>query len=97
MTEQQIIERIRSTTDIAVLTRELQRNRSTQDYLQALRNGEKQATADWLNSSSLFFPEDFVEEMKQLSLRLVPIEKRSAQLARIESALEEQLKKVRKN
>jgi hypothetical protein len=96
MTEQQIVERIGATTDERVLEMELQRNRATQDYLDVVLEGGREATADYLDSSALFFPEDFVEEMKQtISSLALRIEKRLTQLKRIEGALTQQLEKSR--
>jgi len=96
MTEQQIIERIRATTDERLLATELQRNLATQDYLNVVLAGRREAVADYLNSSPLFFPEDFVEEVKQVNSSSAPrIEKRLAQLKRIEGALTQQLAKSR--
>lgn len=95
MTERQIVERIGATTDERVLEMELQRNRATQDYLDVVLEGAREATADYLDSSPLFFPEDFVEEMKQLiSSSALRIEERVAQLKRIEGALTQQLEKL---
>src|SRR5271157_959736 len=51
MTEQQIIERIRATTDERLLATELQRNLATQDYLNVVLAGRREAVADYLNSS----------------------------------------------
>lgn len=96
MTEQQIIERIRATTDERVLTTELQRNCAIQDYLNVVLEGRREAIADYLNSSPLFLPEDFVEEVKQANSSSAPrIEKRLTQLKRIEAALTQQLEKSR--
>ena len=94
MTEQQIIERIRDTSDERVLANELQRNRATQDYLNVVLEGGRDATADYLDSSSLFLPEDFVKEMKQvISSTSQRIEERLVQLKRIEAAIAQQLEK----
>ena len=96
MTEEQIIERIHTTTDERVLTTELQRNCALQDYLTVVLEGRREATADYLASSPLFLPEDFVEEMKQASSSSAHrIEERLAQLKRIEAALTQQLEKSR--
>ena len=96
MTEKQVIERIRNTTEERVLENELQRNRATQDYLSVVLEGGREATADYLNTSPLFFPEDFVEEMKEvISSSALRIEKRLAQLRRIEGAITQQLEKSR--
>lgn len=96
MTEQQIIERIGTTTDERVLTTELQRNLATQDYLNVVLDRGSEAKADYLDSSALFFPEDFVEEMKQVISGLsLQIEKRLAQLKRIEGTIRQQLEKAR--
>ena len=75
---------------------ELQRNIATQDYLKVVLAGRREAMADYLNSSPLFFPEDFVEEMKQVYSSSAPrIEQRLAQLKRIEGVLTQQLAKSR--
>lgn len=96
MTEKQVIERIRNTTEERVLENELQRNRATQDYLSVVLEGGREATADYLNTSPLFFPKDFVEEMKEvISSSALRIEKRLAQLKRIEGAITQQLEKSR--
>ncbi len=94
--EEQIIERIHAATDARVLNTELQRNRARQDYLHAVCEGEKQATRDYLNSSSLFFPENVTEETNRLGSWLVPIEKELKHLERIERAIVQQLEKLKK-
>lgn len=96
MTEQQIIERIRATNDERLLTTELQRNLATQDYLNVVLEGAREARADYLDSSPLFFPEDFVNEMNTVISSLsLQIQKRLEQLKRIESTVRPQLEKLR--
>ena len=94
MTEQQILDGIRATTDQAALSTQLQRVHQMQDHLNALRSGEAQASKEWVNSSQLLFPEDFEEEMNNLTADLAPIENLLGQLDRIELALKMQIKKV---
>lgn len=96
MTEQQIIDRIRATTDERVIANELQRNCAIQDYLNVVLERGREAMADYLNSSPLFLPEDFVKEMTEVNSNLARrIEERLAQLKRIEGSLKQQLEKSR--
>jgi predicted LPLAT superfamily acyltransferase len=95
MTEQQIIERIGTLTDMAEVVAQRQRVRAMQDYLHTLRDGEKQATRNWVNSSTLLFPEDFEDAMNTLSSDLSHSSQMLKQLDRIEAALNEQEKKLR--
>jgi hypothetical protein len=96
MTEQQIIEHIGAITYVREVDTRLREVRSMQDYLHALQGGEKQASAVWVNSSALLFPEDFEEEMNGLNANLVAISKLLEQLGRIETALTEQRGRILK-
>jgi len=66
------------------------------DFLNAIRSGEVQARKEWVNSSSLIFPEDFAEEMNKLSVDLRPVENMLKQCERIEDALKKQLERLKK-
>lgn len=87
MTERQIIERIRTLTDVREVDSRLRVVHTAEDYLHALQAGERKPSLEWLDSSDLAFPEDFAAEMNRLSVDLTPIDKMLGQLGRIEDAL----------
>jgi len=95
MTEQQIIERIRSMTSVADVDLQHRTVHQMQDYIHQVRDGEKVAGAEWLNSSPLLFPEDFTDEMNELSSERAISDKLLKQLDRIEAALEERKKELK--
>ena len=92
--EQAIIRQI-SNFDERHAKTQLQRVHQMQDYLHAIRDGEVKAREEWLNSSTLIFPEDFTEEMNKLSADIRPIENLLGQLDRIEAALKNQIEKLK--
>jgi hypothetical protein len=94
MTEAQILDRIRTMTNPAELDSQLGEVHQMQDYLNALRSGEMQAHGEWPNSSQLLFPEDFTDEMNELSSEPAMSDQLLKQLDRIEAALEERKKEV---
>jgi hypothetical protein len=65
-----------------------------QDYIHQLQDGERTASAEWLNSSPLLFPDDFTDEMNELSSELAMSDKLLKQLGRIETAITMQLEKL---
>jgi hypothetical protein len=82
MNEQAIIRQIAHFDEKDVKIR-LHEVNKMQDHLNAIRNGEVQARKEWVNSSTLIFPEDFTEEMNTLSTDLQSTEKLLKQLDRL--------------
>jgi hypothetical protein len=91
MTEEQIINGIRATTDKRGLASQLRKLHLMQDHLHAVQDGEIQAREEWVNFSSVLFPEDFEDAMNQLDSDLAPIVGQLKQLDRIEAAIKHQL------
>lgn len=87
MTEQQIIETIQEIGDEKELNDQLRMIHQMQDYLHQLQDGEQPVTAEWFNSSPALFPEDFTDEMNELSSERATSNELLKQLERIEAAL----------
>jgi hypothetical protein len=94
MTEKQIIERIRTLSDVSEIREQIRKLEMMRDQLHAVREGSKQAARGWLNSSPTVFPEDFEDEMSGLHADLASSDILLTQLERIEAALKEQEQKV---
>jgi len=92
MTEQEILDNISTLRRGPGVDARIYQVNKMQDYLHQLKSGKRKASASWINSSSITFPEDFEEEMNHLSSSLAPIDSMLAQLDRIERALKDRKK-----
>jgi hypothetical protein len=94
MTKQQILEQIAALETVREVGNRLRDNRGLQDHLRAVADGQERAATIWMNTSSLAFPEDFEEDMNQLSKDQRPIDKMLEFLRWMEGALEDRKKEL---
>ena len=95
MTEQEILETIRNMRDSHAIVTRIRQVNLMLDYLHQLQDGDRLVPAEWINSSPTLFPEDFEDKMKQLRDSMMPIDELLEQSARIKTALEQRLGKLR--